>query len=252
MELAMRDNKYDIRNDKEYLKTYIYFNPKKFVLTKENIQENIQEITQEDIDSLDATKTILDYDDKFVVDPDPNEEQLEVFKSYNNVQNYILNKFRYLCVGISYFYIEASFSHVDAVVIIRSSNPLTLPDVPIFGCALIYFNQIKNSIYIDIICSDKRTKYTGEFLIKQIEDICRPLGMKQIYLKSYKSAIGFYEKYGFIKEEELCDDMCVMTKNLIIDPIGGKKRKNKKTKKIKKTKKQKKTIKNRRLKCKMM
>jgi hypothetical protein len=251
MEFAMRDNKYDIRNDKANLKTYIYFNPKKFVLTKENIQEHIQEITQEDINSLNDIKTILDYDDKIVVDPDPNEESLEVFKSYDNVQNYILNKFRYLCVGISYFYIEASFSHVDAVVIIRSSNPLTLPGVPIFGCALIYFDEkkIKNSIYIDIICSDTRTKYNGEFLIKQIEDICRTLGMNQIYLKSYKSAIRFYEKYGFIKSDDTCEDLCLMTKKLkklIIDPIGGKKRKTKKQKKTKKTKKIKKTRKNRR------
>jgi hypothetical protein len=83
MEFTIHDDKqYNIITDKEYLKTYIYFNPKKFLLTKEN--------TQEDIDSLDATKTILDYnDDKFVVDPD--QEQLEVFKSYNNVRKYILH-----------------------------------------------------------------------------------------------------------------------------------------------------------------
>jgi hypothetical protein len=220
MEFAMGDNKYNIISDKEYLKTYIYFNPKKFVLTEEN--------TQGDIDSLDATKTILDNKkDKFVVDPDPDKEELKVFKSYKYIQRYILNTKtndnKYLCVGISYYYIKTSFSHVDAVVIIRSSkNPLPIPDVPIFGFALIMFDE-KNSISIDVICSDTRTKYTGKFLLEQIQDISKTLGIVQIYLTSVESAIPFYKFNGFIKENELCNNMCLMTKKLIIDSNGGKK-----------------------------
>jgi hypothetical protein len=135
---------------------------------------------------------------------------------------------------------------VDAIVIIRSlKNPLPLPDVPVFGFALIQFDEKKNSIYIDVICSDKRTKCTGKFLLEQIQDISRTLSMIQIYLTSVESAIPFYKYNGFIKKNELCNNMCLMTKKLIIDPIGGKKRK---TKKQKKTRKIKKTIKNRRFK----
>ena len=60
--------------------------------------------------------------------------------------------------------------------------------------------------------------------------------MTTIYLKSVKSAISFYEKYGFIKKNPLCDDMCVMIKT-INKKIGGKTKKRKNPKRIKKTKK---------------
>jgi hypothetical protein len=68
--------------------------------------------------------------------------------------------------------------------------------------------------------------------------------MTEIYLKSVKSAIPFYEKYGFTRFDESCDNMCLMIKS-IKKKNGGKKRKTqKKTRKINKTRK------NRRLKCK--
>jgi hypothetical protein len=243
MELSMRDNKYDIRNDKEYLKTYIYFNPTKFDKTK-NVKENI--------DNLDAIKILLENDDKFVVDhnnTDVNLNNTDVnLNSYQNVKKYIfdiiLKDIQYLCEGLDRFYIVDSLFEVDAVVIIRSSiNPL--PDVPIFGFALIKFNEKKNSIYIDVICSDKRTKCTGKFLLEQIQDICRTVFMTDIHLQSVQSAIPFYEKYGFTKSDKLCKNMCLMTKSLKTkisikkkkqitkqksanNKIGGKKRKTKK------------------------
>ena len=60
--------------------------------------------------------------------------------------------------------------------------------------------------------------------------------MTKIYLKSVNSAISFYEKYGFIKKNPLCDDMCLIIKT-INKKIGGKTKKRKNTKRIKKTKK---------------
>jgi len=60
--------------------------------------------------------------------------------------------------------------------------------------------------------------------------------MTKIYLKSVKSAISFYEKYGFIKKNPLCDNMCLMIKN-INKKLGGKTKKRKNPKRIKKTKK---------------
>ena len=59
--------------------------------------------------------------------------------------------------------------------------------------------------------------------------------MTKIYLKSVKSAISFYEKYGFTKKEPLCDDMCLMIKT-INKKVGGKTKKRKNQKHLKKTK----------------
>jgi len=67
--------------------------------------------------------------------------------------------------------------------------------------------------------------------------------MREIHLTSVNSAITFYEKYGFIKYDTLCDDMCVMIKR-INKKNGGKRKTHKKIRKINKTRK------NRRLKCK--
>jgi hypothetical protein len=41
-------------------------------------------------------------------------------------------------------------------------------------------------------------------------------------VKSVKSAISFYEKYGFTKYDKLCNDMCLMIKS-INTKNGGKK-----------------------------
>jgi hypothetical protein len=60
--------------------------------------------------------------------------------------------------------------------------------------------------------------------------------MTEIYLTSVKSAITFYEKYGFTKYDKLCNDMCIMIKSL--KKRGGRKRKTRKYKKsLKRTRK---------------
>ena len=61
------------------------------------------------------------------------------------------------------------------------------------------------------------------------------LHLTKIYLTSVKSAISFYEKYGFIKKNPLCDDMCLMIKT-IKKNIGGKTNKRKTPKELKKQK----------------
>ena len=56
--------------------------------------------------------------------------------------------------------------------------------------------------------------------------------MDSVYLTSVKSAIPFYEKYGFTKYVKSCNDMCIMIKNMNKKTIeiGGKKGKQTKTK----------------------
>jgi N-acetylglutamate synthase-like GNAT family acetyltransferase len=83
----------------------------------------------------------------------------------------------------------------------------------------------------------------GYYLIKTIESMAKKLFIKDIYLTSVDTAISFYQKYGFVKYDKLCEDNCVMIKS-VNKKYGGKKRKtNKKSRKVKRT-----TIKKRKLK----
>jgi hypothetical protein len=190
--------RYNIKNDIN-TKTHIYFKP----------TESIH---------LDYIKDLLE--DKYPINKDDN--------SYENVRDYIcriINNAKFLCKGLNPTYIYDAFNNVDAVVIIGSSMNI-LPNGNIFGFALINFDEEKNSIYIDVICSHIGISGAGEFLIKTIHDICSKLLMTKIYLTSVKSAISFYEKYGFIKKNPICYDMCLMIKT-INKNIGGKTKHNK-------------------------
>jgi len=221
--------KYNIKNNIKNnidTKTYIYFKPN-------------------ESNNLDDIKLLLENDDK--IDVYPNNKDVSEYNSYKNVTDYIyriINKTNFLCKGLNPDYILDSFDDVDAVVIIGSTMNI-LPNGNIFGFALIIFDEKTNSIYIDVICSHIGIKGAGDILINKIEDISRKLFVTKIHLKSVKSAISFYEKYGFTKFDSLCDDMCVMIK-YINKKIGGKR----KTNKQRKTRKNKKTRKNRRLKYK--
>jgi hypothetical protein len=208
--------RYNIKNDGN-IKTYVYFKP-----TESNI--------------LDDIKALIESDGE--IDVYPNNEDANPYNSYKNVTDYIyriINNSRFLCRGLNPQYILESFDDADAIVIIGSSMNI-LPNGNIYGFALINFDEAHNSIYIDVICSHIGVKNAGDILIKEIQNICGKLFMTKIYLTSVKSAISFYEKYGFIKKNPLCDDMCLMIKT-INKKIGGKTNKRKNAKRIKKTKK---------------
>ena len=196
--------RYNIKNTNT--KTSIYFRPS-------------------ETSHLDDIKLLLENHDK--IDIYPNSEDVNPYNSYQNVTDYIyriISTSEFLCKGLNPDYILESFNKVDAVIVIGSSSMNILPNGNIFGFALINFDEKKNSIYIDVICSHIGIKGAGDILINEIEYISRKLFMAKIYLKSVKSAISFYEKYGFIKYDQLCDTMCVMIKT-INKKIGGKKRK---------------------------
>jgi ribosomal protein S18 acetylase RimI-like enzyme len=210
--------RYNIKKTK--IETYIYFKP-----TESNDLD-------EESNDLDNIKFLLEDDDK---DHDklyiyPNNEDVNPYNSYKNVTDYIyriINNAEFLCKGLPPDYILQSFDNVDAVVIIGSSMNI-LPNGNIFGFALITFEG-NHTMYIDVICSHIGIKGAGDILINEIEYIARKLLMTEIYLESVKSAISFYEKYGFTKQKKSCDDMCIMIKS-IKKKSGGKKIKTKKKK----------------------
>ena len=155
----------------------------------------------------------------------PNDEDENKNNTYKNAMGLIQSKVEndFLCEGLSKDYITDSFKKVDAIVAVGSPGDL-LPNGSVFGFALIQFNDKTNSIYIDVICSHIGIKYGGEILMKEIDNICKSLFMTQIRLRSVDSAISFYERYGFSKRDDLCEDMCLMIKNIDENADGNPKK----------------------------
>lgn len=175
---------------------------------------------------LDYYKVLLENQD---IDVFP---KTETDKSYKNVADYIyriITHSNFLCKGLNADYVKQSFETSDAVIVLGTTGIDILPNGNIFGFALIQFNDVDNSIYIDVICSHIGMKYAGDMLIRKIENICKSLYMTQITLKSVATAIPFYEKYGFTKLRD-CNtsanttELCEMVKIIPYKSTGGKKK----------------------------
>jgi hypothetical protein len=207
--------RYNINN--RNTKTHIYFKP-----TDNNYH-------------LHDIKIILDNDDKINLYHNNNESESNSYKMVTDYIYRIINKSGFLCKGLNPNYILNSIQDADAVVVVGSSMNI-LPNGNIFGFALIQFHEKYNSIYIDVICSHIGIKGAGDILINDLIYISKKLFMTEIYLTSVKSAITFYEKYGFTKYDKLCNDMCLMIKSMNKN-YGGKKNTQKKSRKINKTRK---------------
>jgi hypothetical protein len=118
----------------------------------------------------------------------------------------------FLCKGLNREYISGAFDKVDAIFVIHASD--ILPNETILGFALVKFLMQEESFYVDIICSHNEVKGAGEYLLKKMEEISKKLTKKYIKLNSVNSAVTFYEKYGFVKENKTCNHMCLMIKEL--------------------------------------
>jgi hypothetical protein len=215
-------SRYDIRNNGE-TKTYVYFKP-----TENNHLEDIKML----LGSLD---TIEVYDGSSASDP---------YNSYKNITDYIYRittNSEFLCKGLNPDYILDSFNEVDAVVIVGSTTNL-LPNGNIFGFASIKFEEMTNSIYVDVICSHIGIKGAGELLLNEIEEISRNLFITKVRLNSVKGAIPFYEKYGFIKTEKYGSLWSMIKLN---SGFGGKRRKMKRVRRTRRSKKSTKSRKSR-------
>lgn len=136
--------------------------------------------------------------------------------SYKNITEYIerfVTKSEFLCRGLNPDYIRDSFNKVDAAIVLGSDMNI-LPNGNLYGFALVIFDEANNSLYADVICSHIGIQGAGDALIVAMENICKELLITKIVLKSVKSAIPFYEKYGFLKRNTMCNNMCVMTKQI--------------------------------------
>jgi len=224
--LALDLPKARLKNENTKKNIYLYIMEKRYNLKNENVTTSIYFNTNTS-KNLDDIKLLLEENANIHVYP--NSEDVTAENSYKNITDYIyrlVENTEFLCKGLNSDYILESFDKVDAVVVIGSSMNL-LPNGNIFGFALIEFDEKNNSIYIDVICSHIGIKGAGDVLITTVEDMTRKLLMTEIYLTSVKTAIPFYNKYGFIKHDESCDNMCVMIKS-INKKFGGKNKKSRK------------------------
>jgi predicted GNAT family N-acyltransferase len=186
--------KYSIKKLKN-IKTYIYFKPT-------------------DSNQLDDIKLLIENESNIVLNTGNDiNNKYDSFKNIKEYINRIIEKSGFLCKGLNPEYVSDSFDNADAVIIISSSMNL-LPNGNIFGFALINFDEKFNSIYVDVICSHVGIKGVGDIMIKELENISRKILMTDIYLTSVKSAITFYQKYGFVKYDETCNNMCFMIKHI--------------------------------------
>lgn len=182
----MKPKKYSLKVDNK-TKSHIFFNPYK-----------------PERDEMEDIKVILD--DQF----DVVENHTDNYKQLLNYIIRLVSKSKFLCKGLNASYIKKSFRKADMVIVLGDSSSV-LPNGNIFGLALVNLND-DNSLYISIFCSHTGIYGAGEILMKEIEKICQCLFIAKVHLESVKSAITFYEKYGFVKHDEDCDDMCEMTK----------------------------------------
>ena len=142
-------------------------------------------------------KTILESESTLSIYP--NEE---IDQNYRNVSRYIyhiVKNSKFLCTGLNDKYIRDAFKTTEAMLVIGSEHMNIYPNGNVFGFALLMFDQINNSLYVDILCSHVGIKGAGDILIKQIENIAKSLFMNSIKLNSVNSAVTFYERYGFRK-----------------------------------------------------
>jgi hypothetical protein len=163
---------------------YIYFNPTKM--------ENLEDI-----------QYILKADPTFIF---PNEG--DTTDTYENVTEYIyrlIEKTGFLSQRLNEIYIKETFRTSDAILILSSKGMNVLPNGNIFAFSVLQFNEVTNSIFIDILCSHIGIKYAGDILMKAITTMAKRLFITTLQLTSISSAVAFYEKYGFYKKG-ICEE----------------------------------------------
>lgn len=141
----------------------------------------------------------------------------------NYIYSFIANS-NFLCPGLNSEYIKDAFQSSDAILVISpDANPL--PNGNIFGFAVLKYNEPRNALNVDIICSHVGIKGVGRLLLNAVQQIAYINFFTLIYLQSVKSAISFYEQFGFIKKNSSCGNMCWMTLSIEMPMVdGGRKR----------------------------
>lgn len=180
-----------------------------------------------DDDDLAAIKMIIENDeDTYTVYPNESMPKSAYKSVARQIFRTILNP-EFLCKGLNSDYIKTSIQNMDAIVVIGTKDANIMPNGNIYGFALVFFDMVSNSIYVDVICSHVGIKGAGEALLKSLENIGKLLSISKIALKSVNSAIGFYEKYGFYKTGECEKNMlCEMERDLIRTRSRGSKQSN--------------------------
>jgi hypothetical protein len=183
---------------------------------------DINPMSNADLDYITKIKKSLKTAVDIVVYSDADAPKHNSYEDIKDVIYGLITKSKVMCKDINSNYIGDTFEEVDAVYVLgspRVGSKNILPSGNIYGFALVNFDEYKNELYIEMICSHSDIKYAGESMIKHLSEICKKLDISAIRLKSVEKAVSFYEKYGFEKINKSCNDMCVMVK--LISSGGG-------------------------------
>jgi hypothetical protein len=170
--------KYDIKN--KLTKTYLYINP--------TIDMHL------DLSILNDINYVVVYNET----------------NYNEITNHLIEliKNKLLCINLSYTKIMESINKCSMLVVIGD----ILPYGNIYSfSAISYISEPINTIYgveydtylyADYICSHTNVKYAGDKLLNSLFELARKFNVSKIKLEPVESAVGFYEKYGFIHSSD--------------------------------------------------
>lgn len=165
---------------------------------------------------LESTKLILEENEEHEVYPKESSRVNNEYRSICNLINMKIDNSESLCKDINPDYIKNSMQTSHAIIAIGSDGMNILPNGNIFAFALMELDENRNSMYLDIICSNNGIKGAGQILMNEIDRIAKTIYITKITLSSVSRAIGFYEKFGFIKVRkcEKKNELCEMVKKI--------------------------------------
>jgi hypothetical protein len=198
------------------VKNYLYFNPPA-------IEDEFGDTTN--IKTIIETLPILSVHPKQEEIPFKTELYRQVSK---NIIDTVLDTDKF-CSGINDAYIKQSITDSDAILVVETTRNKVL-----YGFVTLKFLSSKNTLYIDLICTNTDIKGVGKHILKLIDEICEITGINNITLKSVTSAVTFYLKHNFV-----CDGQCNLKKTLTFEKGKGDNNKRKTSKRKRKTSKRK-------------
>lgn len=139
---------------------------------------------------------------------DESNMQLNI-DQYNDISLFIKNKLydKDFCTDIGRGYISDAMTTSTGIFVLKQNTKL-------FGFVIFTINEddINDTyLYIEVICSNKKYKGYGIYLMHIVEYLCQIYGIHKIKLDSIDTAISFYLKLGYNPVESLIEFEKIIT-----------------------------------------
>lgn len=197
----------------------------KFALKKTQTQTSIffNNSKLNDNDFLESVKLVVEESGNYDVFPKPDSTGNTDYRSVCMLINSKITHSEALCKGLNPTYIKGEMPRTEAIIAIGSKGMDILPNGNLFAFAMLVLDERRNSMYLDIICSNNGIKGAGHILMTEINRIAKSMFITKITLNSVFDAVEFYEKYGFVRQEVCKEgDLCEMTKRISVSKSKSK------------------------------